>query len=177
MTISAELIEHMVYIVRGNKVLLDRDLAKLYGVETKKLIQAVKRNSERFPEDFMFQLTKSELENWRSHIVTSNLAAKMSLRRCPYAFTEQGVAMLSSILRSPQAAKVNIEIMRAFVRLRHTLASLKDVTKELADVKSFLLKHSHTTDRELKRIWQAFEKLAKPHNNKEQRKIGFDLNQ
>ena len=102
---------------RGQKVMLDTNLAELYGVETRALVQAVKRNLDRFPEDFMFQLTKEELELWRSQIVISKPAARMALRRRPYAFTEQGVAMLSSVVRSSQAVKVNIAIMRAFVRL------------------------------------------------------------
>jgi len=184
--VPVERIEQVIYLIRGNKVLLDRDLAILYGVETKKLIQAVKRNIVRFPEDFMFQLSKEELDNWKSQIVTSNSICLRSQfvtskilrggrRYLPYVFTEQGVAMLSSVLRSPQAVKVNIEIMRAFVRLRYTLASLKDVSKELADLKSFLLKHSHATDREFRRVWSAIEKLAKLPDGKEQRKIGFDI--
>jgi len=175
--ILAESIDGAIHFIRGNKVLLDKDLSRLYGVATSKLVQAVKRNITRFPEDFMFQLSKDELKNWMSQIVISNPNVKMGLRKRPYAFTEQGVAMLSGILRSPQAVKVNIEIMRAFVRIRHTLASLKDVTKELSELKSFLLRHSHTTDREFKRIWQTIEKLSKPNSTKEQRKIGFDLKQ
>ncbi len=96
-----ERIENCIHFIRGHKVILDRDLATLYDVETKKLVQAVKRNIERFPEDFMFQLSKAELENWRSQFVTSNPSARKGLRYAPYAFTEQGVAMLSSVLRSP----------------------------------------------------------------------------
>jgi len=183
MTVSVNQIESKIYIIRGNKVSLDRDLAGLYGVETKKLIQAVKRNKERFPKDFMFQLTKEELDYLRSQFVTSNssrsqfvtLKRGQNIKYLPYAFTEQGVAMLSGILRSPQAVKINIAIMRAFVRLRYTLSSLKDVSKELADLKSFLLKHSYATDKEFRRVWNAIEKMAKPLNDKEQRKIGFDI--
>jgi hypothetical protein len=110
--IPVERIASAIYLIRGQKVMLDRDLADLYGVETRTLIQAVKRNIERFPDDFMFQLTKEELENWRSQIVISNPDAKMGLRRQPYAFTESGVAMLSSVLRSKRAVQVNIMIMR-----------------------------------------------------------------
>src|SRR5436189_4979650 len=105
--IPLERIEGAILLIRGQRVMLDRDLAMLYRVATKALLQAVKRNLQRFPEDFMFQLSKEELENWRSQIVTSNSAAKMSLRRRPYAFTEQGVAMLSSVLRSKRAVQVN----------------------------------------------------------------------
>src|SRR6476660_3667459 len=111
-------IEQSIVQLRGQKVLLDADLAQLYGVTTKALNQAVQRNRSRFPEDFMFRLSAEELAKWRSQIVTSNSGAKMGLRRAPYAFTEQGVAMLSSVLRSERAVQVNIAIMRAFVKLR-----------------------------------------------------------
>src|SRR5262245_10928656 len=96
-------IEMLIHVIRGQRVMFDADLAALYGVPTKVLNQAVKRGSERFPEDFMFQLSKEELENWRSQFVTSNPSAKMGLRRPPYAFTQEGVAMLSAVLRSPRA--------------------------------------------------------------------------
>jgi len=171
--IPAERIERSIYFVRGNKVLLDEDLATLYGVETKVLNQAMRRNLERFPKDFAFRLNRKEWKNLKSQFVISRWGGR---RKLPMAFTEQGVAMLSGVLHSPQAVKVNIEIMRAFIRFRHTLTSLKDVSKELTDLKSFLLKHSYANDREFKRIWQAIEKMAKPFNGKEQRKIGFDLN-
>ena len=167
-------IEGIIYFIRSQKVMLDRDLAMLYEVETKKLIQSVKRNSERFPDDFMFQLTKEELENWRSQFVTSNLSSKMGLRRCPYAFTEQGVAMLSSVLHSPQAVKVNIEIMRTFIKLRHTLISNKELTGEVKALKEFVLKNSFKTDREFKRVWNAIDKLSEPPKEEVQ-KIGFKL--
>jgi len=115
-------IERRIYLIRDQKVMLDSDLAGLYQVPTKALNQAVKRNLTRFPADFMFQLTTRELENWRSQIVTTNPAAKMALRRPPYAFTEHGVAMLSSVLNSERAVQVNIVIMRAFIKLREMLA-------------------------------------------------------
>ena len=128
-----ETIQSKIYEIRGQRVMLDFDLSAMYGVETRALNQAVKRNIERFPEDFMFQLTKGELEilrsqivissNWKSQIVTSNFA-KMGLRKQPYAFTEQGVAMLSSVLRSPLAIQVNISIIRAFVEFRRMATSL-----------------------------------------------------
>src|SRR3972149_1103871 len=113
--IPMERIENRIYLLRGHKVMLSTDLAELYGVEPRVLVQAVKRNIERFPEDFMFQLTKLEFDNLKSQIVISTWGG---LRRAaPYAFTEQGVAMLSSVLRSKRAVRANIEIMRAFVRL------------------------------------------------------------
>src|SRR5438874_9266392 len=129
--IPAERIERAILLIRGQKIMLDKDLATLYRVGTKVLIQAVKRNLARFPPDFMFQLSHDELENWRSQIVTSNSAAKMGLRRRPYAFTEQGVAMLSSVLRSKRAVLVNVEIMRAFVRMRQILAAHADLAGKL----------------------------------------------
>ena len=124
-----EQIDCSILLIRGHKVLLDSQPGSFYGVETRVLNQAVRRNQERFPEDFMFQLSDEEFEDWKSQIVISNPAAKMGLRKKPYAFTEQGVAMLSSVLRSPRAVEVNIQIMRAFVRLRQLLS----VHKELAD--------------------------------------------
>ena len=116
--------------------MLDSDLAKLYEVPTKRLNEAVRRNSNRFPDDFMFQLTQEELANWRSQIATSNPAAKMGLRRPPYAFTEHGVAMLSSVLNSPRAVQMNILIIRAFVRLRELLATHKDLARRMEHVEA-----------------------------------------
>ena len=115
-------IRDLIFIIRNQKVMIDRDLAKLYGVETKVLNQAVKRNIERFPLDFMFQMNDEEFTNWKSQIVTSN-SIKMGLRRKPYVFTELGVAMLSSVLKSPSAIQVNISIMRAFVAMREALSA------------------------------------------------------
>ncbi|MDR0667839.1 MAG: ORF6N domain-containing protein [Prevotellaceae bacterium] len=112
-----QVIQHKIYEIRGRRVMLDRDLAELYGVETRTLNQAVKRNADRFPEDFMFQLTDEELQNWKSQIVISN-SITMGLRNKPYAFTEHGVAMLSSVLHSQTAIQINISIMRAFVAIR-----------------------------------------------------------
>ncbi len=132
--IPAERIERSILLMRGQKVMLDRDLAELYDVSTKVLNQAVRRNQKRFPHDFMFQLSKDEMENWRSQFVTSNSAAKMGLRRRPYAFTEQGVAMLSSVLHSDRAIDVNIAIMRAFVRLREMLASNANHARRLDEL-------------------------------------------
>jgi len=125
-----EEIRSRIHEIRGQKVMLDFDLAKLYGVETRTLNQSVKRNLERFPEDFMFQLTDLEIVNWKSQIVISN-SIKMGLRKNPYAFTEQGVAMLSGVLRSPTAIEVNIRIMRAFVAVRQYLSVQKKEGIEL----------------------------------------------
>jgi hypothetical protein len=114
---STSSIEHRILTIRGERVILDRDLAKLFGVESRILGQAVKRNIRRFPADFMFQLSPEEFEHWKSQVVISNPGDKMGLRKLPYAFTEHGVAMLSSVLRSEQAIEVNIAIMRAFSKL------------------------------------------------------------
>jgi hypothetical protein len=123
--VSLSQIERMVYIIRGQKVMLDMDLAELYDVETKALKRAVRRNISRFPDDFMFELSKVELENWRCQFGTSN-SEKMGLRYKPFAFTEQGVAMLSSVLRSERAIQVNISIMRIFTKLRSFLLLEKE---------------------------------------------------
>lgn len=124
--VSDEFIINKIYFVRGVKVMIDRDLAEMYGVETRKLKQAVKRNIERFPEDFMFEMTKEELSNWRSQFVTSN-SDKMGLRYAPFCFTELGVAMLSSVLNSDVAIQVNIQIIRIFNKMKEALLAHKDV--------------------------------------------------
>ena len=115
-------VESRIMSIREKQIMIDRDLAELYGVETKRLNEAVKRNIERFPEDFMFQLTKEEFENWKSQFATSN-SIVMGARKRPYAFTEQGVAMLSGVLKSPTAVEANIRIMRAFVSMRHFMVN------------------------------------------------------
>ena len=123
-------IENRILVIRGQHVMLDRDLAVLYGVETKRLNEAVKRNKERFPDRFCFQLDKNEFNNWKSQFATSN-SDKMSLRKIPYAFTEQGVAMLSAVLRSETAIKISIEIMNAFVNMRHYLHENADMLNRI----------------------------------------------
>ena len=128
--IPTERITQAILLIRGHKVMLDADLAALYGVTTAAIVQAVKRNAERFPADFMFQLTAAEAVRLRSQTVISK-HAHGGRRTQPYAFTEQGVAMLSSVLRSPRAIQVNVEIMRAFVRLRQMLESHADLAKKL----------------------------------------------
>lgn len=133
----------------------DFDLAALYEVETRTLVQAVKRNANRFPDDFKFQLTAEEFENWRSQFVTSNPGAKMGLRRPPYAFTEQGVAMLSSVLRSDRAVAVNIEIMRTFVRLREILASHTHLARKLNELEK-------KYDKQFSIVFDAIRQLMAP---------------
>jgi hypothetical protein len=133
--IPVERIEQAIYLLRGQKVMLDRDLAVLYGVETKRLKEQVRRNSDRFPEDFMFVLTPEEFANWRSHFATSN-SDRMGLRHAPMAFTEQGVAMLSTVLNSKRAIGVNIAIMRTFVKLRQMLDSHVQLAQKLAELEA-----------------------------------------
>ena len=137
-----QLIQSKIYEIRGQKVMLDRDLAEMYGVETRTLNQAVKRNIERFPEDFMFQLTDKETTDWKSQIVMSN-SIKMGVRRNPYAFTELGVAMLSSVLNSKVAIQINMGIMRAFVAIRQMITSpktdkLAELQNEIKELKDYI---------------------------------------
>jgi hypothetical protein len=166
--VPAERIERSILVLRGQKVLLDMDLALLYGVETKVLNQAVRRNRARFPADFMFQLTKAEFEDWRSQFVTSNPGAKMGLRRPPYAFTEQGVAMLSSVLRSKRAVAVNIEIMRAFVRLREMLAGNAELARRFDDLEK-------KYDGQFRLVFDAIRQLMVPPPSPQKRRIGFHV--
>jgi len=132
--IPIEFIERRIYLIRDQKIMLDSDIAELYQVPTKRLNEAVKRNIHRFPEDFMFQLNKNEFENWRSQIATSNTAAKMGLRRPPYAFTEHGVAMLSAVLNSERAVKMSIFIVCTFIQLREILASNQNIAQKIKDL-------------------------------------------
>ncbi len=128
--LTEEKIINKIYVIRGKKVMIDRDLAELYGVETRILNQAVRRNEKRFPEDFMFKLTSLELEDWKSQIVISN-SEKMGLRKPPLVFTEQGVAMLSSVLNSDRAIAVNIQIIRVFTKTREMLETHKDILQRI----------------------------------------------
>ena len=161
--VPRERIERSILLIRGQKVMLSTDLAELYQVEPRVLVQAVKRNIARFPEDFMFQLTEEEFSNLKSQIVISSWGG---LRRArPYAFTEQGVAMLSSVLRSKRAVQVNIEIMRAFVRLRKILASHADLARKLE-----VLEKKY--DAQFSIVFDAIRELMKPPETKK-RPIGF----
>ncbi|MDP3111760.1 MAG: ORF6N domain-containing protein [Thermodesulfovibrionales bacterium] len=163
--IPVEIIEKKIYLIRNQKVMLSSDLADLYGVEPKVLIQAVKRNIERFPADFMFQLSNQEFVNLKSQIVTSSWGG---IRRAnPYAFTEQGIAMLSSVLRSKRAIEVNIHIMRAFVKLRELMATHKDLARKLADMEK-------KYDAQFKGVFDAIRQLMAPPETKK-RKIGFEV--
>lgn len=163
----SETITQSILWIRNQKVMLDSDLAALYGVETRVLIQAVQRNRKRFPNDFMFQLTFTELENLRSQFVTSK-KSHGGRRYRPYVFTEQGVAMLSSVLRSSRAISVNIEIMRAFVRLREILSTHKDLARKLEEMEE-------KYDGQFTVVFDAIRQLMAPPIPENNRKIGFRL--
>jgi len=161
--IPTERIERSILFIRGQKVMLSTHLAELYGVEPRVLVQAVKRNIERFPDDFMFQLTDEEFKNLKSQIVISSWGG---LRRAnPYAFTEQGVAMLSSVLHSKRAVQVNIAIMRAFVRLREMIATRKDLARKLDAIEK-------KYDAQFRVVFDAIRELMSPSVPK-RRRIGF----
>ena len=164
--VSVERIQQTILLLRGQRVILDRDLAKLYEVPTKTLKQAVKRNPGRFPEDFMFVLTPTEFADWRSQFVTSK-ADRMGLRYAPMAFTEQGVAMLSSVLNSERAVHVSIAIMRTFVRLREMIATNKDLARRLDDLEK-------KYDTHFKVVFDAIRQLMAPPQ-KPRRSIGFKV--
>lgn len=156
-------IERVIYTFRGVQVMLDRDLAKMYNVETKALNQAVKRNSSRFPERFMFQLSKEEFDNWKSQIVTSNMMSqseiesfKMAVRRAPYAFTEQGVAQLSAVLKSDTAIEVSIRIMDAFVAMRRFISTNVEMFQRIERLES----HQTSTDEKVEHIMKRMDELA-----------------
>lgn len=166
--VPAEVVERRTYLIRRQKVMLSTDLAELYGVEPRVLVQAVKRNIERFPKDFMFQLTHDEFRNLKSQIVTSSWGGVR--RATPYAFTEQGVAMLSSVLRSQRAILVNIAIMRAFVKLRQLLATHKQLAQKLEALE-------RKYDRRFRVVFQAIKQLMQPPDRptRERRRAGVPL--
>lgn len=166
--LPSERIEQSILLLRGQKVLLDSDLAALYRVETRVLIQAVQRNRERFPDDFLFQLTRKEVQLLTSQTVISK-TGRGGRRSLPYAFTEEGVAMLSSVLRSPRAVQVNIAIMRAFVKLRELLATHKDLARKLDELEE-------KYDAQFRVVFEAIRKLMTPSVPRNRRRIGFRLN-
>jgi len=164
--VPMEVITSKIYLIRGQKVMLDRDLAELYGVETKRLKEQVRRNIERFPEDFMFELTKEELKNWRSQFATSNQDT-MGLRILPFAFTEHGVLMLSSVLKSERAVQVNIQIMRAFTKLRKILSTHEELKKKIENMEK-------KYDENFKIVFEAIKQLLEI-DEKPRKKIGFTV--
>ena len=165
-TIPQKIIAQRILLIRGQRVMLDRDLAELYEVAAKAFIQAVKRNLSRCQDDFMFQLTKQEFDSLRSQFVTSNRGGR---RYLPYVFTEQGVAMLSSVLRSERAIHVNIAIMRAFAKLREVLSAHKELSQKLDDLERKIQGH----DKEIKTIFDAIRLLMAPPPKLSKKRIGF----
>lgn len=167
-----ELIINKIIFLRDQKVLVDRDLAELYGVDTRTLNQAVKRNLKRFPEDFMFQMSKEEFEIWRSQIMISN-SDRMGLRRPPYVFTEQGIAMLSSVLNSDRAILVNIQIMRVFTKMRALLDSHKEILRKL----ELIEKKDVEQDEKILLIFEYLKQLEQAKQEetifKERKRIGY----
>jgi hypothetical protein len=166
--IRAEQIEQTIKVVRGQRVLLDSDLARLYKVTTKALNQAVKRNADRFPPDFAFQLTLQEVTDLKSQIVTSKVG-RGGPRKLPWVFTEHGVAMLSSVLRSREAARVNVEIMRAFVRLRRLLATPGELVEQLTKLAETVQLH----DEQIKAIAQVLRQMMEKPSGPPTERIGF----
>lgn len=161
-------IEQKIFFIRGHKVMLDRDLAALYGVPTGRLNEQVKRNIQRFPEDFMFRLTKGELRDWMSQIAISN-REKKGVRKMPLAFTDNGIAMLSSVLNSERAVQVNIAIMRTFTKLREILFTHKELAHKLNELEHKVGRH----DEAIQAIFEAIRQLVAPPPEKPREPIGF----
>ena len=160
---SVEQIESRIFLIRGQKVMLDADLAELYGVETRRLNEQVSRNSERFPEDFMFQLTDEEFANLKSQFATSSWGGR---RKLPYAFTEHGAIMSASVLNSPRAVEASVQVVRAFVRLRQMLSSNAELSRKLATLEK-------KYDIQFKAVFVAIRELMTPLEPKKKRPIGF----
>jgi len=169
LTVPDELVMNKIYFIRNQKVMLDRDLAALYGVETKVLKQSVKRNIERFPEDFMFEMTDLEFQNLRSQIVTSSWGGQ---RYLPFCFTEQGVAMLSSVLNSKKAIEVNIQIIRIFTKIRQMLVDNTELRLEIEKIKKKLDNQGKNMEVVFQYLDQLLEKKEKPKPIKQ---IGYKL--
>ena len=167
--ISEETISNKIYFIRNQKVMLDRDLAELYGIETKRLKEQVKRNISRFPDDFMFELSKEEFANWRSQIATSN-SDKMGLRYAPMAFTEHGVLMLSSVLNSDKAIQTNIQIMRIFTKVRQMLLETTEIRLDIAQIQKKLENH----DKNIELVFSYLDEMTEKENiTKPRTKIGY----
>ncbi len=170
--VEYEVVRSKISIVRGVRVMFGRDLAELYSVETKVIMQAVQRNIDRFPSDFMFQLSNEEFMSLKSQFVTSNEGGRGGIRKLPYAFSEQGVTMLSSVLRSPRAVAVNIEIMRAFVHMRNLINSNQELARKVAKMEA-------EYDEQFAVVFKAIRELmddkidSKANRSKPKRKIGF----
>jgi hypothetical protein len=167
--IPEEVIMNKIYVIRGQKVMLDRDLSELYGVETKRLKEAVRRNMDRFPEDFMFEMNDKEFQNWRTQFATSK-SDSIGLRYAPFCFTEQGVTMLSCVLNSKIAIEVNIRIIRVFTKMREMLLTNKEILLMLNQLEKKITNH----DQEIEIIFDALKKLInKPE--KQRKKVGYQI--
>ncbi len=165
-------IQNLIYVIRGQRVMLDSDLARLYEVETKVLNQAVKRNVERFPEDFMFQLSKEEYEFLRSQFVTSKIKTETRGGRqyFPYVFTEQGVSMLSSVLKSKKAIQINVQIMRTFVKMREWAIENKEMAQRLKELEHYFIQHCKDNQSDIRELREAMDLLF---DRTKPAKIGF----
>jgi len=169
-SVPAKPIDSLILTIRGQKVLLDADLAELYGVPTKRLNEAVKRNAERFPPDFRFQLTQEEAESANcSRSQTATLKRGQNIKYLPHVFTEHGAIMAATVLNSPEAVSMSVFVVRAFVQMREHILANTDVLKRLAEIDKTLLKH----DRSLQIIWQEIQPLLTPPPAAPKRKIGF----
>ena len=160
-SIPEEVIISKIYLIRGHKVMLDRDLAELYGVETRRLKEQVRRNKDRFPEDFMFEMSKEELKDWRSQFATSNREV-MGLRVSPFAFTEHGVLMLSSVLNSEQAIKTNIQIMRIYTKMRQMLITHQDLLLKFNELEAKVGKHDQSISQIFAYLKQLLQEQGEP---------------
>jgi hypothetical protein len=166
--LSEETISNTIYYIRNQKVMLDRDLAILYGIETRVLKQAVRRNITRFPEDFMFELSKEEFQNWRSQFVTSN-SDKMGLRHVPMAFTEHGVLMLSSVLNSEKAIQTNIQIMRIFTKVRQMLLDTTEMKLDIVQIQKKL----ENQGKNIELVFSYLDELTEKKEEQPRTKIGY----
>ena len=170
LSVPVHVIERRIYLIRGRRVMLDSDLAELYQVETRALVQAVKRNIERFPEDFLFHLTTEEAETMRSQTV---IASKRNIRYQPYAFTEHGVAMLSAVLKSDRAVRMSIFIVRAFVQLRELLATNKELARKVEQLESAQKQQARTQQQHAAILVSVVQDIQKLKNPPVTRAIGF----
>ncbi len=173
--ISDDVIMNKIYFVRGHRVMIDRDLAVMYDTQTKRIKEAVRRNISRFPEHFLFELTKEEFHNWRSQFASSNPSDKMGLRYPPFCFTEHGVLMLSNVLKSNSAVKMSIRIVEIFVKMREMLSSNKDILIKLEQLERKLMKQderSNKYEQEIKILFEAISQLI-THSNEPRKKIGY----
>jgi hypothetical protein len=166
--LAEEAIISKIYLIRGQKVMIDRDLAELYGVETKRLKEAVRRNASRFPSDFMFEMNKEEFEDWRTQNATSK-EDKQGLRYAPFCFTEQGVTMLSCVLSSERAIMVNIQIMRIYTKMREMLLTHKDILLKLEQLESQTLRNTE----DIQAVFDQLKQFLIPVEQAERRWIGF----